>query len=110
MNQGAPNQRQPLLSAFGYVTAEDKSKWEQARSLQQQKHPGAIKELLSSTFSGISEIAQHGMQAQMRAVYQVHAEEARAQETQERLATIKQKVMARSEAVKTAEPVIEPEF
>lgn len=92
MNQEGTPQKASMLSGFGFVTPEDRMKWDQARSQLRKKNPSAAKEMVSSLFAGVSEIAQQGMQAQMRAAHQVHMQEQREGSRVEKVNTITQTV------------------
>ncbi|MFG1858903.1 hypothetical protein ACGFJT_44210 [Actinomadura geliboluensis] len=69
---GLPSASQ-LSLGFGFVTPEDRARWEQARRYSQRK--SAAKEMIASSLEAALELGQQGIQAKLRAAYQVEAEQ-----------------------------------
>lgn len=70
---------------FGYVTPEDRAKWDQARSDRaRNQHRSAASEFVKSSMSAMSELNREGIQASLRAAHQVAAQEERKRDTETR--------------------------
>lgn len=66
-----------IAAGFGYVTPEDRAKWEQARAQGAPRQRSAVAEFVQSSVSAAGELAREGIQARLRAAHQVAAEEER---------------------------------
>lgn len=54
-----------MAELFGYVTPEDKAKWEQDREASKQSSPGTAKEMANKSMAPAMDMAKRGVQAQM---------------------------------------------
>ncbi|WP_026820058.1 hypothetical protein [Arthrobacter castelli] len=68
-----------MARGFGFITAEDRAKWDQARQQQAPKHVSALKEMMTSAASSASEVGQQKLQARLKAAEQVEEQEKREQ-------------------------------
>lgn len=79
-----------IALGFGFVTPDDRAKWDQARHYQQQDRPrSAAAEFVKSSMTAASEVGRERIQARLRAAHQVAAQEERDQ-TKETRRTITQ--------------------
>ncbi|MBT8163342.1 MULTISPECIES: hypothetical protein [Arthrobacter] len=70
---GLPRPGETALG-FGFVTAEDRAKWDQARQYQRQKQPSAAKEFLTSAMRALTRVQREVGKARMQAMYRAQAE------------------------------------
>lgn len=54
-----------LSEMFGFVTDEDRAKWEQQREANKEKTPGTAQDMASKSIAPALDMAKHGVQAQM---------------------------------------------
>lgn len=54
-----------MSEMFGYVTEEDRTKWEQERQARQESTPGTAHDMASKSIAPALDMAKHGVQAQM---------------------------------------------
>lgn len=54
-----------LSEMFGYVTEEDRDKWEQDREARKKKTPGTAREMADKSIAPALDMARQGVQAQM---------------------------------------------
>lgn len=54
-----------LSEMFGFVTEEDRSKWEQQREAGKKKQPGTAADMASKSVAPAMDMAKQGVQAQM---------------------------------------------
>lgn len=76
MNQQQEKSRSAILGGFGYVTAEDRAKWEQGRAQTRKEHPNMFTSFIGGMASGVAEISKQGLEAKLRAAHQVKAQQA----------------------------------
>ncbi|MFC4048382.1 hypothetical protein ACFOY4_01690 [Actinomadura syzygii] len=82
---GLPTASQ-LADCFGFVTPEDRARWEQARQYSQPR-VSAAREMITSSLEAAAELAQQGIQAKLRAAYQVEAQQKERSRTTARTVT-----------------------
>lgn len=81
---GLPRPSETALG-FGFVTPDDRAKWDQARQYQQQdKTPTAAAQFIKSAIAAASEVGSEQNQARVRAAHQVAAQEERDQSKETR--------------------------
>jgi hypothetical protein len=74
-----------IAFGFGFVTPEDRARWDQARHYQQEGRPrSAAAEFVTASIAAASELGREGIQAKLRAAHQVAAQEERDQAKQTR--------------------------
>ena len=65
-----------IAFGFGFVTPEDRARWDQARQYQQEGRPrSAATEFVTSSIAAASELGREGIQAKLRAAHQVAAQD-----------------------------------
>lgn len=98
-----------LVEMFGYVTDEDRTKWEQQREASKKENtPGTAQEMANRSIAPALEMAQHGVQAQMHGA---QYEAQRGAQPKQRSRVIRQTVTEQSRNVDVVDdPGYEPDF
>lgn len=73
--RGLPQPNQ-IAQGFGFVSSEDRAKWDQERQAREaNKAPSIVGEFFKGAFSSASEVRRDAAQARLRAAHQVAAQE-----------------------------------
>jgi hypothetical protein len=97
-----------MAEMFGYVTEEDRSKWEQQREASKKESPGTAQDMASKSIAPALDMAKRGVQAQMHGA---QYEAQRGAQPKQRSRVIRQTVTEQSRNVDSVDDAgYDPEF
>ena len=96
-----------MSEMFGYVTDEDRAKWDQQREANKEKQPGTAADMASKSVAPAMDMAKQGVQAQMHGA---QYEAQRGAQPKERTRVVRETVTEQSRNVDTSDTGYGPEF
>ena len=96
-----------ISEMFGFVTEEDRSKWEQQREANKQKQPGTAADMASKSVAPAMDMVKQGVQAQMHGA---QFEAQRGAQPKQKTRTVRETVTEQSHNIDASDTGYGPEF